>query len=99
MLLLCIYIVQCKNIKNIFFQLTVPTATIIGGPDIYVNYGSTINLTCTITHSTEPPPAYIFWYYSKEDDNTSTNSPSTKGPVRVSLTFLILNNFSFLNKY
>nr|XP_014285706.1 uncharacterized protein LOC106686744 [Halyomorpha halys] len=61
----------------------VPTATIIGGPDIYVNYGSTINLTCTITHSTEPPPAYIFWYYSKEDDNTSTNSPSTKGPVRV----------------
>ncbi|XP_014259878.1 uncharacterized protein LOC106672737 isoform X1 [Cimex lectularius] len=60
----------------------VPTASIVGGPDIYVNYGSTINLTCTIRHSPEPP-AYIFWYYSKEDDNTSTNAPSTKGPVRV----------------
>ncbi|BES91181.1 Immunoglobulin V-set domain [Nesidiocoris tenuis] len=63
-------------------NIVVPTASIVGGPDIYVNYGSTINLTCTIRHSPEPP-AYIFWYYSKEDDNTSTHSPSTKGPVRV----------------
>lgn len=63
----------------------VPTATIIGGPDIYVNYGSTINLTCTIRHSPEPP-AYIFWYYSRQESNSSSGYPSTKGPVRVIYT-------------
>ncbi|KAL1130065.1 hypothetical protein AAG570_013008, partial [Ranatra chinensis] len=61
----------------IFFCCVVPTATIIGGPDIYVNYGSTINLTCTIQHSPEPP-AYIFWYYSKDDDNTTSMNMATK---------------------
>ncbi|XP_049807401.1 basement membrane-specific heparan sulfate proteoglycan core protein-like isoform X1 [Schistocerca nitens] len=40
----------------------VPTAVILGGPDIYVNKGSTINLTCTIRNPPEPP-AYIFWYH------------------------------------
>ncbi|XP_073993882.1 protein amalgam-like isoform X2 [Rhodnius prolixus] len=63
-------------------NIVVPTATIIGGPDIYVNYGSTINLTCTIRHSPEPP-AYIFWYYSRQESNSSSGYPSTKGPVRV----------------
>lgn len=42
--------------------LTVPTATILGGPDLYVDKGSTINLTCAIRFSPEPP-AYIFWYH------------------------------------
>lgn len=64
--------------SNRCFVVSVPTATILGGPDIYVNYGSTINLTCTIRHSPEPP-AYIFWYYGKDDDNNT----STKAPLQV----------------
>lgn len=47
-----------------FFFIAVPTATILGGPDLYVGAGSTINLTCAIHFSSEPP-AYIFWYYNE----------------------------------
>lgn len=43
----------------------VPTATILGGPDLHVDKGSTINLTCTVKYSPEPP-AYIFWYHHDE---------------------------------
>lgn len=43
----------------------VPTATIIGGPDLHVDKGSTINLTCAVKYSPEPP-AYIFWYHHDE---------------------------------
>ncbi|KAL2731895.1 cell adhesion molecule 2-like [Vespula squamosa] len=51
--------------KSYKFQLNVvvPTATILGGPEMYVGAGSTINLTCAIHFSSEPP-AYIFWYYN-----------------------------------
>lgn len=46
----------------LFFFVAVPTATILGGPDLYVDIGSTINLTCAIKHSPEPP-THIFWYH------------------------------------
>ncbi|KMQ98056.1 carcinoembryonic antigen-related cell adhesion molecule 1 [Lasius niger] len=53
-------------IKSYQFHLNVvvPTATILGGPELYVGAGSTINLTCAIHFSSEPP-AYIFWYYNE----------------------------------
>lgn len=51
-----------ENKSGSFFA--VPTATILGGPDLYVGAGSTINLTCAIHFSSEPP-AYIFWYYNE----------------------------------
>jgi hypothetical protein len=80
------------------FQSAVPTASILGGPDLHFDKGllsvcwrarmtlaesfrgggrvnssltshspagSTINLTCTIKYSPEPP-AYIFWYHHDE---------------------------------
>jgi len=43
-------------------SFAVPTATILGGPDLYVDKGSTINLTCIIKFSPEPP-THIFWYH------------------------------------
>ncbi|XP_043288301.1 kin of IRRE-like protein 2 [Venturia canescens] len=59
-------------------NVVVPTAAILGGPELYVGAGSTINLTCAIRFSSEPP-AYIFWYY---DDNVlSYDSP--RGGVSV----------------
>lgn len=42
-----------------------PTATILGGPDLYVDKGSTINLTCTIRFGPEPPGS-IFWYHENK---------------------------------
>ncbi|KAL1449182.1 hypothetical protein WDU94_000401 [Cyamophila willieti] len=44
---------------------SVPTAEILGSPDLHVDEGSTINLTCSIKYSPEPP-AYIFWYHHDE---------------------------------
>ncbi|KAJ8983509.1 hypothetical protein NQ317_012000 [Molorchus minor] len=56
----------------------VPTAQILGGPDLHVDKGSTINLTCSIRFSPEPP-AYIFWYH--HDDVISYDS--NRGGVSV----------------
>lgn len=53
------------TIKFAIYMSTVPTATILGGPDLHVDKGSTINLTCTVKFSPEPP-AYIFWYHHEE---------------------------------
>lgn len=52
--------------------IIVPTATILGGPDdLYVDKGSSINLTCLIRFSPEPPN-YIFWYHQNEVCYTTT---------------------------
>lgn len=40
-----------------------PSTEIIGAPDLYIESGSTINLTCVIEDSPEPP-AYIFWNHN-----------------------------------
>lgn len=40
-----------------------PMTEIFGEPDLYIDRGSTINLTCVVLHSPEPP-AYIFWNHN-----------------------------------
>lgn len=47
----------------LFLLFAEPTTQIIGGPDLYIESGSTINLTCVIENSPEPP-AYIFWNHN-----------------------------------
>ncbi|XP_022910396.1 zwei Ig domain protein zig-8-like isoform X2 [Onthophagus taurus] len=49
-----------------FIHLTViePDTEIIGGPELFIDRGSTINLTCVVRHSPEPP-AYIFWNHNE----------------------------------
>ncbi|XP_042223558.1 uncharacterized protein LOC121867612 [Homarus americanus] len=42
-----------------------PRAHIIGSPDMHVDIGSTINLTCVVTHSSQPP-AYVYWTHNDE---------------------------------
>ncbi|XP_072941708.1 neurotrimin-like isoform X3 [Epargyreus clarus] len=63
-----------------FIHLNVvePTTEIIGGPDLYIDRGSTINLTCVVLYSPEPP-AYIFWNHN--DAIISYDSP--RGGVSV----------------
>uniref|UniRef100_A0A1B6ECR6 Ig-like domain-containing protein n=1 Tax=Clastoptera arizonana TaxID=38151 RepID=A0A1B6ECR6_9HEMI len=59
--------ISTQPVRSFFVNLNVvvPTAAILGGPDLHVDKGSTINLTCTIKYSPEPP-AYIFWYHHDE---------------------------------
>lgn len=44
-------------------NVVVAKATIPGGPNMYVQSGSTINLTCIISDSSGPP-VYVFWYHN-----------------------------------
>ncbi|XP_021919696.1 kin of IRRE-like protein 1 isoform X4 [Zootermopsis nevadensis] len=72
--------ISTQPVRSYFVNLSivVPTATILGGPDLHVDRGSTINLTCTIKDSTEPP-AYIFWYHHED----VINYDSSRGGVTV----------------
>ncbi|XP_042233859.1 uncharacterized protein LOC121874055 [Homarus americanus] len=51
--------------KVVWLTVVEPETRVLGGPDLYINSGSTINLTCVVNHSPEPPP-YIFWYHESE---------------------------------
>lgn len=43
-------------------RVVVPKARIVGGPDLHVEAGSALNLTCSISESPEAP-AFVFWYH------------------------------------
>ncbi|XP_061708389.1 zwei Ig domain protein zig-8-like [Cydia pomonella] len=73
-----LHVVDCDEIYQRMFSDAVPSARILGGPDLHVDMGSTINLTCLIQFSPEPP-AYIFWYH--EDEVISYDS--SRGGVSV----------------
>lgn len=63
-----------------FIRLNVvkPQTQILGGPDMYINKGSTINLTCVVEFSPEPPD-FIFWNHN----NKIISYDSTRGGVTV----------------
>lgn len=63
---------------HINLNVVVPTAVIWGAPEIFVERGTMINITCTINYSNEPP-AYIFWYHQDE----VINFDSARGGVSV----------------
>lgn len=44
----------------------------MGGPDLHFDRGSTINLTCTINFSPEPP-SHIIWYHLDEVSSPQFN--------------------------
>ncbi|CAG7720280.1 unnamed protein product [Allacma fusca] len=55
-----------------------PVTEVVGGPELYIDRGSTINLTCTVKYSPEPP-SYIIWNHNNAI--ISYNSP--RGGVSV----------------
>ncbi|XP_055327127.1 lachesin-like isoform X2 [Sitodiplosis mosellana] len=67
-------------IKSFSVRLNVvePVATILGGQDLFVDKGSTINLTCTIRFGPEPP-GHIFWYH----ENKEITAESPRGSVDI----------------
>ncbi|XP_063594831.1 zwei Ig domain protein zig-8-like isoform X1 [Penaeus indicus] len=56
-----------------------PETVIVGGPDVYINTGSRLALTCSVKYSPEPP-AFIFWYH----DDKLVSYDRTRGGVVVS---------------
>lgn len=54
---------NCIIKKTYLIFITEPSTEIIGAPDLYIESGSTINLTCVVLNSPEPP-AYIYWNHN-----------------------------------
>ncbi|XP_022238588.1 zwei Ig domain protein zig-8-like isoform X1 [Limulus polyphemus] len=65
---------------SVFVNLSVlvAEATISGGPKIIVEKGSSIELTCVISNSSDPPK-FVFWYHN----NRMINYDSTRGDISV----------------
>ncbi|XP_032691377.1 lachesin-like isoform X2 [Odontomachus brunneus] len=55
-----------------------PVTEILGAPDLYINRGSTINLTCVVLQSPEPP-AYVYWNHN----DAIISYDSTRGGISV----------------
>lgn len=50
---------------SLLFLIAEPLTTIVGGPEIFINTGSTINLTCIVKNSPESPFA-MYWTHNNE---------------------------------
>jgi len=50
---------------HVYLTVAEPYTEILGGPDIYLEEGFTMNLTCIVRESPEPPQ-YIFWYQNEQ---------------------------------
>lgn len=65
------------NMQLCFWSFAEPITTIHGSPDLYIDTGSTVNLTCIVRHLPEPP-ATIQWTHNNEvgAPNTHKNTPN-----------------------
>ncbi|CRK92282.1 CLUMA_CG005857, isoform B [Clunio marinus] len=62
----------------VYLSVVEPLTTIVGGPEIFINTGSTINLTCIVKNSPESPFAM---YWTHDDEEINYDSP--RGGVSV----------------
>jgi hypothetical protein len=54
-----------SNLNGAESDNKVPTAVILGGSEVHVERGSTLNLTCVVKHSREQPH-YLLWYHKDQ---------------------------------
>jgi len=66
--------VSTQPVRSYFVHLLVgvPVATILGESEIYLDAGSTINITCVVKHTPVPPSNVQWEHQGKEIDYTST---------------------------
>ncbi|KAH8038516.1 hypothetical protein HPB51_001691 [Rhipicephalus microplus] len=58
----------------------VPRARILEAPELFINSGSSINVSCAIEHSPEPP-VFVFWYHN---DRVINYDETKGGPGHIS---------------
>ncbi|CAL4066303.1 unnamed protein product, partial [Meganyctiphanes norvegica] len=58
----CQVAIEPPIIHTIWLDVVETTTTILGGPDVFVSAGSSINLTCVVENSIQNNP-FIFWYH------------------------------------
>ncbi|XP_066146742.1 zwei Ig domain protein zig-8-like isoform X1 [Euwallacea fornicatus] len=49
----------------VYLTIVEPITEILGSPELFINMGSTINLTCIVQYAPEPPPA-ITWSHNSQ---------------------------------
>lgn len=52
----------------VYLTVVEPVTELIGSPDLFINMGSTINLTCMVSFVPDPPPAMI-WSHNQQTIN------------------------------
>ena len=57
----CVFRIEI-SLPSFDFHFLASTSEILGGPDIYKQFGDMINLTCVIK-GTAAPPETIYWYH------------------------------------
>lgn len=72
-------------LNTILFYFSEPTTEILGGPELFIDQGSTINLTCLVQFAPEPPPT-VGWTHEKQVSGTiyvllSTTLTKKNGPL------------------
>ncbi|KAM7347050.1 defective proboscis extension response 8 [Cochliomyia hominivorax] len=50
---------------SVYLNIVEPVTEVIGGPELHINKGSTINLTCIVKFAPEPPPTVI-WSHNRQ---------------------------------
>lgn len=54
-----------------------PITEVVGGPELHINKGSTINLTCIVKFAPEPPPTVV-WSHNRQVSLQSLSSLTSK---------------------
>ena len=49
-----------------FIFILEPSTYVIGGPDMFVDIGSMVNLSCVVSY-TEKPPDKVVWLHNEEE--------------------------------
>jgi len=59
--------ITCITLRNFqyFLIFLEPITSILGGPEIYIDLGSTVNLTCVIKHLPDPPIS-VQWNHNNQ---------------------------------
>ena len=76
------------------FQILEPSTYVIGGPDMFVDVGSMVNLSCVVSF-TEKPPESVVWLHNEEE--ISFRGPRSGVSVSEIIVFKLLHfkfNFS-----
>ncbi|KAH9369485.1 hypothetical protein HPB48_014335 [Haemaphysalis longicornis] len=64
----------------VLLTVLVPRARILEAPELFINSGSSINISCAIEHSPEPP-VFVFWYHN---DRVINYDEAKGGPGHIS---------------
>ncbi|CAH0553695.1 unnamed protein product [Brassicogethes aeneus] len=72
----------------VYLTIVEPVTEILGSPELFINMGSTINLTCLVRHAPEPPPT-MTWQHNQlvinfDSPRGGISLVTEKGPVTTS---------------